>query len=96
MIVVSILICLVIIYVAICAGVYLYQEICAEVNKFKRWKKQAIWDIEWQWKLMRKDSEKCHLKSLVSEVIMRLMMRMEILYALVTRKAKHDKMQKKS
>lgn len=34
---------------------YIHQEICAEVNRLKRDIKQAIWDAEWQWKLIRKD-----------------------------------------
>lgn len=34
---------------------FIHDEICAEVNRLKRDIKQAIWDAEWQWKLIRKD-----------------------------------------
>jgi hypothetical protein len=53
-IVVSVLICIVALYVAICGAIFIYQEIRAEINKLKRNIKQAIWDIEWQIKLLRR------------------------------------------
>lgn len=37
---------------------FIHDEICAEINNFKRWKRQTLWDLEWEWKLLRKDFER--------------------------------------
>lgn len=34
---------------------FIHDEICAEINNFKRWKRQTLWDLEWEYKLLRKD-----------------------------------------
>lgn len=41
---------------------FLYEEMCCNINNFKRWKRQALWDLEWEWKLLRKDIERWQMQ----------------------------------
>ena len=51
-------ICFMIAYTVIGGVIFIHQEICAEVRNLKQEAKQALWDAEWQWKLLRKDIER--------------------------------------
>ena len=42
-----------IMYVVISIGVYLYQECVYSMRNAKRKIRQAAWDFEWMWKLMK-------------------------------------------
>ena len=41
-------------YVIIRGVIYIYEEICADIKKAKRYIRQGIWDLEWKWKLWKR------------------------------------------
>lgn len=41
---------------------FIHDEICCTLNNLERDIKQLIWDLEWEYKLLRKDIKRWHTK----------------------------------